>query len=158
MSTDISQITDSLLVGAEPRAEDSAEIARHNVRLIISMIGGARPPQCFGEEPLSCLWLPSFDTFLTPIAAKKLLQGVEAANRTISNGGRVLVYCQKGRHRSVIMAAAILIATGYSADEAIKLLRARRRVADPETWYIRRQIVRFEALWKARITSTHGAN
>ncbi len=158
MSTDISEITDSLLVGAEPRAEDSSEIVRRNVRLIISMIGTSHPPQCFGEEPLACLWLPSFDTFLTPIAASKLLQGVEAANRTIANGGRVLVYCQKGRHRSIIMAAAILIANGFSADEAIKLLRSRRQVADPQTWYIRRQIVKFEALWKARQSGTHGAN
>lgn len=158
MSVDISEITDSLLVGAQPRAEDSTEIAARNVRLIISMIGGARPPQCFGDAPLSCLWLPSYDTFLTPIGAKKLIQGVEAARRVISEGGRVLVYCQKGRHRSVIMAAAILIASGYSADEAVSLLRARRQVSDPQTWYIRRQIRRFEALWKARNSGANGAN
>ncbi len=158
MSVDISEITDSLLVGAQPRAEDSTEIAARHVRLIISMIGGARPPQCFGDAPLSCLWLPSFDTFLTPIGAKKLIQGVEAARRVITEGGRVLVYCQKGRHRSIVMAAAILIASGYSADEAISLLRARRQVSDPETWYIRRQIRQFEAVWKARNTSSTGAN
>ncbi len=158
MSVDISEITDSLLVGAQPRAEDSSEIAARNVRLIISMIAGAPPPQCFGDAPLSCLWLPAYDTFLTPIGSRKLMQGVEAARRVISEGGRVLVYCQKGRHRSVIMASAILIASGYSADEAIALLRARRQVSDPQTWYIRRQIHKFEALWKARNTSSTGAN
>ncbi len=158
MSLDISEITDSLLVGAQPRAEDSQEIAARNVRLIISMIGGARPPQCFGDSPLSCLWLPSFDTFLTPIGARHLIRGVEEAQRVISQGGRVLVYCHKGRHRSVVMAAAILIASGHSAAEAISLLRARRRVADPHTWYIRRQIHKFEVLWKARKSRSNGAN
>lgn len=155
---DISEITDSLLVGAQPRAEDSPEIAARNVRLIISMMGGARPPRSFCEAPLSCLWLPSYDTFLTPIGSKKLIQGVEAARRVISEGGRVLVYCQKGRHRSIVMAAAILIASGYTADEAISLLRARRQVSDPQAWYVRRQIRKFEALWKARDSGASGAN
>src|SRR5574340_1121039 len=109
MGIDISEITESLLVGAQPRAEDSTEIAARNVRLIISMTGEARPPRCFGDAPLSCLWLPAYDTFLTPIGWNKLMRGVEAARRVMSKGGRVLVYCQKGRHRSVIMAAAILI-------------------------------------------------
>ncbi|MCL4488154.1 MAG: dual specificity protein phosphatase family protein [Chloroflexi bacterium] len=146
---DISQITDYLFVGAEPRREDAEEIAGHQVQLVISMVR-SRPLKVFTETPFASLWLPSFDSFLTPISQMKLMQGVEAADAIIREGGRVLVHCQKGRHRSIIMAAAILIAQGYTADEAMALLRARRQVADPETWYVRRQIKRFEKVWQAK--------
>ncbi len=147
---DISAITDYLFVGAEPGATDVLEMAGQNIRLVISMRGESRPPQEFGREPLQLLWLPSYDTFLTPIAMGKLMQGVEAARQVIEQGGRVLVYCHQGRHRSVVMAAAILIAAGHSAAEAMALLHKQRIMADPDTWYIRRQIFRFEKMWQAR--------
>lgn len=155
---DISEITEHLLVGAEPDPGDAREIAARNIQLVISMRGESRPPEAFGEAPLSSLWLRSFDTFLTPIALAHLLKGVEAAHQVISEGGRVLVYCLKGRHRSVIMAAAILIADGHSAHEAIALLRKQRAVADPDTWYIRWQIHRFEKHWRKRQNQRLGVN
>ena len=144
---DISEITDFLLVGAQPCVEDAHEIAGRNVRLVITMMAEWRPPKIFGEPPLNSLWVRAYDTFFTPIAVDKLMQGVESSLQVIQNGGRVFVHCHKGRHRSVIMAAAILIASGYTAEQAIALLRAQRRVADPTTWYVRRQIHRFEKHW-----------
>ncbi len=153
---DISPITDYLYVGAEPVADDVKQIAEQNIRLIISMRGEARPPQVFGREPLALMWLPSYDTFLTPIAIGKLMQGVQAARQVIEKGGRVLVYCQRGRHRSVVMAAAILIAAGHSAKEAMALLREQRITADPDLWYIRRQINKFEKMWKGRQSNPLG--
>ena len=45
------------------------------------------------------------------------------------------------------MACAILIARGYTAREAMERVKARRREADPNIWYIRRRIVRFENDW-----------
>ncbi len=147
---DASEITDYLYVGAQPRPDHAADIAARNVRLIICMMGETRPPAVFGHSPLEVLWLRAYDTFLTPIGMNKLVRGVEAAQKTIRSGGKVLVYCHRGRHRSNVMAAAILIANGYSAKEAIALLRARRKVADPEMWYIRWQIHRFERYWRRR--------
>lgn len=146
---DISEITDYMYVGAEPHAEDAQELARIDVRLLISMIGGFPPPQVFSRPPLCLLWLPSFDTFITPIPTDKLAKGVRAARRIIQDRGRVLVYCHQGRHRSVIMASAILIASGFTAAQAMALIKTRRAIADPHAWYIRRQILRFERSWHA---------
>jgi len=78
------------------------------------------------------------------------MEGVQAALPVIQSGGRVLTHCHRGRHRGVAMAAAILIAMGYSADEAMRLLRDRRAIAHPEAWYIRRQIQKFEKHWRAQ--------
>lgn len=150
---DISRITDYLYVGAEPCHDDVTEILAQNVRLVISMMGERRPHRAFGESPLDSLWLPSFDTFLTPISTVNLMKGVESAQKIIQSGASVLVHCQQGRHRSVIMAAAILIANGHSADQAITLLSTQRRTADPRAWYVRRQIHRFEKYWHAKINS-----
>ena len=145
---DISQITDYLYVGAQPGAEHAADLRARDVRLIISMIGTARPAAVFAEPPFRLLWLRTYDTFLTPIPVSKLMEGVRAALPVIRSGGRVLTYCAQGRHRSAAMAAAILIAMGHSAEEAMRLLRAKRRIARPQTWYIKRQIKKFEKHWQ----------
>jgi protein-tyrosine phosphatase len=147
-SLDISQITDYLYVAAQPRAEHAAELRARDVRLIISMIGTARPPASFGKPPFRLLWLRTYDSFLTPIPISKLMEGVQAALPVIHSGGRVLTYCAQGRHRSAAMAAALLVAMGYSADEAMRLVRTRRRAARPQTWYIKRQIKKFEKRWR----------
>ncbi|HLE30197.1 MAG TPA: dual specificity protein phosphatase [Anaerolineales bacterium] len=145
---DISQITDYLFVGARPEAQHAGQLGALDVRLIISMCGEQRPPEAFSRPPLSVLWLRTYDTFLTPIPVRKLMEGVRAALPVIEDGGRVLAHCHRGRHRSAAMGAAILIAMGHSAEEAMQLLRDRREAAEPQAWYIRRQIKKFEKHWQ----------
>jgi hypothetical protein len=96
------------------------------------------------------LWLRTFDFPLIPIPLKTLKRGVEAALPVIHDGGRVLVFCEGGRHRSVAMACCILIGQGYPADEGMQLVSSTREVADPYAWHIQRQIRRFEAFWRSR--------
>ncbi len=48
------------------------------------------------------------------------------------------------------MAAAILIAQGMPADEAMRLIKAKRREADPEAAYIKRRIMLFAERWMGR--------
>jgi protein-tyrosine phosphatase len=93
------------------------------------------------------LWLPTFDTPLLPIPIPTLHRGVIAALGILEDGGSVYAHCAAGVHRSVAMGAAILIATGYSKEEAIHLIKQRRNIADPTTWYIRKRIERFAASW-----------
>lgn len=145
---DISPITDYLYVGAQPKARDADELQSLGIRLIISMRGSRKPPTALTQPPLRMVWLRSFDTPLTPIPVQRLLKGVQAALPVIAAGGKVLSHCAYGRHRSVVMAAAILIARGYSADAAMQLLKERRALADPKAWYVRLQITRFEKYWR----------
>jgi len=92
----------------------------------------------------------SREPFLIPISIKKLLIGVEAALPIIQNKGKVLVFCMLGKHRSIAMAAAILISMGHTSKEAINLLTSARKAADPRRWYIRSQIMAFEKYWQKR--------
>jgi protein-tyrosine phosphatase len=79
-----------------------------------------------------------------------LLRGVEAALPVIQDGYGVLAHCRYGVHRSVAMACCTLIGMGYSADEAMRMVKDKRSTADPDIWYIRRRILKFMQLWNER--------
>jgi protein tyrosine phosphatase (PTP) superfamily phosphohydrolase (DUF442 family) len=145
---DISKINDYLYVSSRPQAGHVEELTARNICLIICMIGGQRPPDIYAQPAFRLLWLQTCDSILLPIPMNKLLNGVQVALPVIKNGQSILVYCAKGRHRSIAMAAAILIATGSTAREATELLRAQRKVADPRAWHISRRIQKFEWQWR----------
>lgn len=147
---DISKVTDHLYVGSRVGKEQADELRVLKFDLIISMIGQMAPDEIYTLPPFKTLWIRTYDTFLIPIPIKKLLIGVEAALPVLQNNGKVLVFCMLGKHRSIAMAAAILISMGYTGDAAMELLRTARKAADPRMWYIRSQIRAFEKYWQER--------
>ncbi len=148
---DISKITDQLYVSSKLQVEDMQELSERNIDLAICMIVGQPPPD-FSNHACRILWLQTCDSILIPIPMKALMLGVQAALPLIQSGQSVLVYCAKGRHRSVAMAAAILISTGYATREVIKLLSSQRIAADPQAWHISRRIHKFEKNWQSRVS------
>jgi protein tyrosine phosphatase (PTP) superfamily phosphohydrolase (DUF442 family) len=144
---DISKITDQLYIAAHPKAEDADAIRDMNVRLILNMIF-IRPADVYRNSPFRMVTLRTFDSIFLPIPIGKLIKGVKAASPVIDGGESVLVYCREGRHRSVAMAAAVLIGQGNSADEAMQLISSKRSKADPYAWHIQRQIRKFEEVWR----------
>lgn len=144
---DASAITDQLLVAPRPHARNVGDVRGLKVDLVISMIGLAPPPE-LTRPPFRLLRLPVFDSPLFPIPMKVLLRGVCEALPVLERGGRVLVYCRAGRHRSVAMTACILIALGMTADEAMDTIVSRRPLADPHARYISRRIRAFERRWR----------
>jgi protein-tyrosine phosphatase len=147
---DTSQIAEYLYISSRVKSDHLEAILQIDPNLIISMIVQRRPPRALTSEGLEVLWLRTFDFPLIPIPLKTLNRGVEATLPVIQDGGRVLVFCEAGRHRSVAMASCILIGQGYPADEAMQLISSKRQVADPYAWHIQRQIRRFEAFWRSR--------
>lgn len=146
---DASAITDQLFIAPRPSAHHVEHVRSLGVDLVISMIWLA-PPRELTKPPFRLMRFPTIDSPLTPIPLFVLRRGAAAAALVMDTGGRVLVHCQEGRHRSVAMAAAILIAQGMTADEAMDLIVAHRAVADPHAFYIERQIRRFETDWMRR--------
>jgi protein tyrosine phosphatase (PTP) superfamily phosphohydrolase (DUF442 family) len=144
---DISQITSQLYIAAHPKAEAAETIRDMNVRLILNMIF-IPPADVYRQPPFQMLTLRTFDSIFLPIPMNKLLRGANAALPVIAQGDSVLVYCREGRHRSVAMAASILIASGHSADEAMQLIATRRKKSDPYAWHIQRRIHKFEQVWQ----------
>jgi protein tyrosine phosphatase (PTP) superfamily phosphohydrolase (DUF442 family) len=146
-----SRITDHLLVGTTPAAADFERLREMGVRLVINMrlLRGGRP-----KGALEYLRLRTFDNPLLPIPTAALVRGAREALRVIRQGGSVYTHCSRGRHRSVAMAAAILIAQGRSPESAMALIKKQRPDADPGAAHIRSRILKFEEAWKVvRVTS-----
>lgn len=141
------RINEYLYIGTTPESVDYNELRDLGIELVINMRFERRPHPDVHNPPMDVLWLRTFDTPLLPIPMRALKQGVGAALPVIESGGAVYVHCQAGQHRGVAMGAAILIGRGYEAQEAMKLIKDRRPVADPYAWYIRRRIEKFERNW-----------
>ena len=144
-----SEINDNLLIGTTPSPSDYDLLRSLGVGLVINMRLERRPFPDTDKPPLDFLWLPTIDSPLFPIPIQFLKRGAERALLTIQSGKRVFAHCAAGRHRGVAMGAAILIASGYSSEEAIQLLEDQRQVADPRAYYIRSRILLFARRWKA---------
>ena len=145
-SPDISQITDYLYISAWPRGEHADEFIAMGVGLILSM-HWLRPAKSLRTPPVRLLWLPTIDKPFFPIPMRTLNKGVCAALPVIEDGRAVMVHCKAGVHRSVAQAACVLIGLGYSADDAMQLIKDKRAAADPDIGYIQKRIRKFERQW-----------
>lgn len=150
---DVSAITPQLFIAARPHKHHVEHIRGLDVQLVLSMIG-VTPPRELAAPPFQLVRLPVYDNPLVPIPLSAFRRGVAAALPVLEAGGRVLVYCRAGRHRSVAMATCILIAQGMTADAAMAAIVAKRPYADPHAWHIERRIRAFEREWRLKVPAT----
>jgi dual specificity MAP kinase phosphatase len=145
---DYSKITNELFIGTTPSSGDFDVLRRLGVRLVINMRAVRGRPPSNAEPRVEYLRLRTFDSPLLPIPTGALIRGTRRALEVIGRGGKVYAHCSRGRHRSVAMAAAILIAQGMEPGAAMELLKERREVADPDAAYIQSRILEFARRWK----------
>jgi dual specificity MAP kinase phosphatase len=147
---DYSQINDALFIGTTPSRADYDLLRKLGVQLVINMrfLRGHGPAR--GQPAVEYLRLRTFDNPLLPIPTAALMRGTRRALGVIGRGGKVYVHCSRGRHRSVAMAAAILIAQGMKPEHAMQLLKKKRAVADPGAAHIQARILDFARCWKTR--------
>ena len=145
---DISKITEYLYIGTQPKGLDYDILRELKIGLIVNMRAKHAPYSDFGKPPIKTVWIQTRDKIWAPIPTALLEYGAERALEVIRGGGRVFVHCAAGRHRSVAMAAAILIAMGYNAEQAIGTIKLQRLKADPRAWHIKRKIQKFETSWQ----------
>ncbi|MFN2121175.1 MAG: dual specificity protein phosphatase family protein [Anaerolineales bacterium] len=142
-----SEITRQLYIGTTPNRRDYELLRGLGVRLVINMrfLRGGHPPA--GTPSIQYLRFRTIDNPLFPIPIKDLLRGARAGLTVLRDGGKVYVHCARGRHRSIAMAAAVLIASGLSPSEATSLIKRRRAAADPEAAHIEPRILAFSRAW-----------
>lgn len=146
---DCSQITSTLFLGTTPELEDYARLHELGITLVINMRIEKRPVPDPHNKPVWTLHYRTFDHPLIPIPIQILEKGSGIALDEITRGGKIFVHCFGGRHRSVAMAASILIAQGYAPEAAMNLLKEKHTKADPDIWYIRSRILKFSRQWKS---------
>ena len=147
---DYSKITENLYIGRTPNTKDYSLFHELGIRLVINMRIGAPPKHDPISPSIRSLWLPWVDSPLFPLPIGFLKFATLEAMKVIAEGGSVYVHCAKGRHRGPAMGACILIAQGNSPGEAMRLIKQRRPVADPQAWYIRSRIEKFAHEWVSK--------
>lgn len=128
---DLDWITDSLAVGGALRTENQ-------IRALPGLgIGGVVDMRSESQDDvatleslgISFLHLPTIDWY--PPTPDDLDIGSEWVLDQLAKGTKVLVHCQHGIGRSVILAAAVLVKMGYDWREALRLIQAKRRGVAP---------------------------
>lgn len=142
-----SSITEDLIVGSCPGRRDFDTLRGLGVSLVINMRWRPGPRPAADDPALRYLWFRTFDNPLLPIPLRVLIDGVREALAELERGGKLYIHCARGRHRSVAMAASILVAQGLEPFEAMALIKERRPTADPTIYYIRRRIELFAGQW-----------
>lgn len=140
----LSWITPQLAVGGRIHPEDIARLAALGVTAVVDTRSEHRDDErALGAEGIQLLYLPTPDTF--PLTLEQLDEGTQWVTRQIAAGGKVLIHCEHGVGRSVLLTAATLVAGGMSADVAMSLVRRGRWQAAPN----HRQMVRLQAFERA---------
>ena len=134
---DISWLTERIALGGGIwTADNMSKVAQAGITHIIDMqiefddTSLARP---FGIE---VLWNPTDDDFETK-PASLFRRGVDFANRAFEwDDAKLFIHCAAGIHRAPMMALAVLGSMGWSLEDAVELIEARRTVADLAKVYV----------------------
>jgi protein tyrosine phosphatase (PTP) superfamily phosphohydrolase (DUF442 family) len=98
--------------------------------------------EALARENIELLYLPTPDTY--PLSIEQLQQGSAWVDKRIKEGGRVLIHCEHGVGRSVLLTCAVLVYEGMHARDALALVEEKRWQASPNQRQINR-LKEFEA-------------
>lgn len=134
---DMSWVTDSLAVGGRVREEDIERLAQSGVTSIVDTRAEYKDDEAaLNHAHIQLLYLPTPDT--QPLTIEQLLEGTTWSLEQIRTGGKVLIHCEHGVGRSVLLTAATLVRDGFSAEAALQLIQTKRWQASPNHRQIKR--------------------
>jgi hypothetical protein len=97
-------------------------VGLRDFEFVATMYASANPVDWFVKEMRFGFW----DSNMADFDPADLLDIVTVTHRQWKAGTQVLVRCQAGLNRSGLVMALVLIREGYTADDAIALIRMRR--------------------------------
>lgn len=134
---DMSWVTSSLAVGGRVREEDIERLAHAGITRVIDTRSEYKDDEAaLKRESIQMLYLPTPDT--QPLTVEDLRTGSEYALQQIRQGQKVLIHCEHGVGRSVLLTCAVLVRDGYSAETALRLVQTKRWQASPNHRQIKR--------------------
>jgi protein-tyrosine phosphatase len=118
------RITPQLMVGPQLNQSGYKWLREnHGVNSIVNLRVEADDRER-GIDPDHYLWLPTIDH--TSPTVEQLQKAADFIAERIQAGDGVYIHCAAGVGRAPMTAAAYLISQGYTPDDAMKLIRARR--------------------------------
>jgi protein tyrosine phosphatase (PTP) superfamily phosphohydrolase (DUF442 family) len=137
----VSQITPQLHVGGQYRRRGWRRLAARGITAVVNLRVEFDDGEA-GIAPDRYLHLPTIDNHAPTLA--QLRQGAAFMAEEIARGGGVFVHCGSGVGRAPVMAAAYLISTGKTVDEAWRMIREKRPFVRPNRGQVE-QVARFAA-------------
>ena len=135
---DMTWVTERIAVGGGIWVEEKmAEVAEAGVTHVIDMQMEFDDTALGERVGVEVLWNPVDDDF-QPKDRKVFERGVSFALRALEDPqAKLFVHCAAGIHRAPMMALAVLCATGYSLEQAKRLIQTKRYVVDFAEVYVR---------------------
>jgi protein tyrosine phosphatase (PTP) superfamily phosphohydrolase (DUF442 family) len=142
----MSWVSDNLAVGGRVHPQDIPALALTGITHVVD----TRSEHCDDRElmrakQIELLHLPTPDTY--PLTVEQLIEGAGWASDCMKHGGRVLIHCEHGVGRSVLLTCAVLVYDGMRAHKALELVQAKRWQAAPN----HRQITRLREFERALV-------
>src|SRR5437763_4826691 len=121
----MSWVTKHLAVGGRIRPEDIAAVARAGITHVVDTRSEYRDDeQALAKEHIELLYLPTRDT--QAMSVEQLMEGAQWVHQRMEQEGRVLIHCEHGVGRSVLLGCAVLVYGGMHAQDALKLVKNKR--------------------------------
>jgi protein-tyrosine phosphatase len=135
---DITWVTDRIGVGGGIwNAENMAAVSRAGITHIIDMQIEFDDTALAEAQGIVVCWNPVDDDF-EPKAAEVFERGVEFGLAALEgDGAKLLIHCAAGVHRAPMMTLALLGVMGWTVEDAMELIEARRPAADFADVYVR---------------------
>lgn len=133
----MSWVTDQLAVGGRVRPMDIRALAHVGVTAVVDTRAEyCDDVQAMAKEHIELLHLPTLDTH--PLTVEQLMEGSAWVSEHMKRGGHVLIHCEHGVGRSVLLTSAVLVYDGMHAQDALELVKQKRWQASPN----HKQVVR----------------
>jgi len=133
----MSWITTHLAVGGRIHLGDIQALARAGITHVVDTRSEyCDDAQALAKEHIELLHLPTDD--MRPLTIEQMLQGAQWVQECKEQGGRVLIHCEHGVGRSVLLTCAVLVYDGMHAQDALQLVQQKRWQASPNHRQVRR--------------------
>jgi protein-tyrosine phosphatase len=150
-----SWITPNLAVGGRFPTEAAEHLAqKFGITHIVDVrIEDKDDEAVLREHGITLLHLPTVDS--RAVSQEMLEDGVAWVNQQLADGGRVYIHCAHGIGRSVLLACCVLVTMGYSAQDALRLVKQKRPQAAPNQEQLD-ALVKFARRWRKEFGSFTG--
>ena len=139
-----SEILDFIYLGSEEHSSNSKQLKENNITHILNVAKGCKN---HFEDEITYKNLQIFDNCEEDIT-QIFEEAFEFIERVRMEGGRVLVHCHAGISRSATIVTAYIMKTqGLSVDEALKIVKERRKCAAPNFGFMLK-LMNFESTVK----------